>query len=196
MRRVENSNVVRALVAGSSVGSSRKWYVDSGATVHMNNDIEHFTGELLTSTKKSVEIGEGNKLQIEGQGAIPCQAVVFGNRFDVHLTNVQYVPDLKCNLISVVALQNRGYKVLFYGDTHARKLCKVLDGTSGEVVLLAVGNLSSGLYEVLLCPNDSGGSHQALVSKSDSEKAVLWHRRLGHCCENHMRETLKLVDVM
>ncbi|KAI0559809.1 gag-polypeptide of LTR copia-type [Gracilaria domingensis] len=152
-RRVENSNVVRALIAGSSVASSRKWYVDSGATVHMCNDREHFAGQLYPSTKESVEIGDGNKLQIEGQGAVPCQAVVLGNRFDVHLTNFQYVPDLKCNLISVGALQSRGYKVLFDSDTHARKLCKVLDGTSGEVVLLAVGNLSSGLYEVLLFPN-------------------------------------------
>ncbi|KAI0558362.1 hypothetical protein FGB62_215g02 [Gracilaria domingensis] len=144
---------LHALVAEASVASSRKWYVDSGAIVHMCKDIKHFAGDSGSHTKDSVKIGDGNNLQIEGQGGVPRQAVVLGRRFDVHLTDVQYVLELKCNLISVGALQSREDMVFFDTDTYGWKLCNVLDGTSGKVVLLAVGNLSSGLYEVMLCPN-------------------------------------------
>ena len=80
-----------------------KWGVDSGATYHMTRsaDMMHDT----RPTKDKVRIGDSRMIDIVGYGTL---TVVFPGNLTVKLLDVAYVPDLSCNLFSLMAAHRRG----------------------------------------------------------------------------------------
>ena len=71
--------------------------------------------KALTSYRKKkftnqVELGDDTTYKIEGVGSASLQ-LDLGNV--LHIEDILYVPGLKKNLIYVVGLEDKGYKVIF-----------------------------------------------------------------------------------
>ena len=76
------------------------WIADSGATAHMVNSIEGF--QNFKETQGTITIGNGEGLQIKGTGT--WKGVMKnqnGKETPITLKEVEYVPDLMCNLFSM-----------------------------------------------------------------------------------------------
>ena len=111
----------------------------------------------------------------------PCKTVSIGSvKIRMHdgvvrtLTNVRHVPDLKKNLISVGALDAKGFVYCVEGGMLQVKKVKpvVMQRTrQGNLYILQgatmIGNSSS-------------------VSQSEASNNPLWHMRLGHMSERGM----------
>ena len=73
-----------------------------------------YRGALTNYRKKKftaqVELGVDSKYKIEGVGSTSLQ---LDSSTVLHIDDVLYVPGLKKNLLSVVGLKDKGYRVLF-----------------------------------------------------------------------------------
>jgi hypothetical protein len=88
---------------------SNMWYIDSGASRHITGVREHLTD--LTEIG-DVEVVVGDDWVVK---AVSCGTLSFQRESlpPMLLREVLYVPGLKKNLVSVSAIQKRGYEVLF-----------------------------------------------------------------------------------
>ncbi|KAA0046865.1 putative gag-pol polyprotein, identical [Cucumis melo var. makuwa] len=84
------------------------WFIDSGCSNHMTG-LKPVFKELNEGEKLKVELENGKELQVEGKGTVGIETH-HGNRI---LTNVQYVPDIGYNLLSVGQLMESGLSILF-----------------------------------------------------------------------------------
>ncbi|CAN0005296.1 unnamed protein product, partial [Laminaria digitata] len=76
-----------------SKDTAEKWVADTGATYHM------------TRSADKVSVGDSRMIDIVGYGTL---TVVFPGNLTVKLSDVAYVPDLSCNLFSLMAAHRRG----------------------------------------------------------------------------------------
>ena len=107
------------------------WYVDSGCSNHMSNAKSIFR-TLDETAKTKVRLGDGKQLEVEGRGTI---AITTEQGITKLLCDVQYVPRLAHNLLSVGQLLNSGYSVLFENGA-----CLIQDRSSKEtIVKIAMG---------------------------------------------------------
>lgn len=82
--------------------------------------------DLDESKKGVVRLGDDKKMQVDGKGTIGIKTV----QGDVKLlTDVQFVPNLAHNLLSIGQLMSSGYKIEFDGN-----LCTVIDKKSGHSI--------------------------------------------------------------
>ena len=85
------------------------WYIDSGFSNHMSSTRKMFKG-LDTSKTGTVRLDDGKQLEVVGTGTIVIHSQEGSPK---HLHDVQYVPNLAHNLLSVGQLLNLGYSILF-----------------------------------------------------------------------------------
>ena len=85
------------------------WIADSGASSHMTNDASGLYNTREISSK--VKIGSGDYVEAELIGSLRGIAKQKnGKETPITLTNVKYVPQLFCNLISLTSVLNKGFK--------------------------------------------------------------------------------------
>ena len=78
-----------------SRGDDTDWVIDSGATSHMSNDIELFSTYKALSPGKTVKIGDGNCIPVDGVGSIKMtMRLKDGKLNEVTLPRVLHVPTL------------------------------------------------------------------------------------------------------
>lgn len=146
--------------------------MDSGTTAHMVNDKNLIKNLKQISTQvgvaKASETMSGN-----GIGNIDFKTCRF--------KDVIYVPELSMNLISVNAITSQKGTVIFTED-------KVIVKHQNNVVLQGMKN-KNGLYEVDLQPQSSANAY---LAGNQTEKAILWHRRLAHLGVNNMQRLTRL----
>lgn len=143
------------------------WYLDSGASAHMTNNVEHII-DLEESRSGTVCLADGKKLPAGGSGV--GKLVVMnsgGEKKNITLKKVLYVPDLASNLLSVGKIADEGFEVVF-----SRSDCRIMK--NGCTVF--VGERKAGLYHL---KQPQYQSLLSAVSHSDNCQH-LWHRRLGH----------------
>ena len=105
------------------------WFVDSGCSNHMTGTKSLFK-ELDETQKIKVQLGNTKEMQVEGK----CLVKVETNHGKIkQLDNVQFVPDLGYNLLSVGQLMTRGHSVLFDDNT-----CVITHKKSGHKVQIAM----------------------------------------------------------
>ncbi|KXJ42078.1 hypothetical protein RP20_CCG004144 [Aedes albopictus] len=126
----------------AGVDQQKNWYIDSGASRHMTSD-KSFFKSLRNSSGPSVVLANGKRVTAAGCG----EGVVFGedgngNRVEVKLIDVLYVPSLASGLVSVNRLTSKGFSVNF-----VRNGCDIRD-TSGKKVV--VGEKAGQLYRLKL----------------------------------------------
>eukprot|EP00253_Pinus_taeda_P023365 PITA_23365 len=93
----------------TSEAYSSIWYVDSGASRHMTRVREYFSELSEGDTDMEVVLGDDNIVRGVSVGALTFDR---GLKPPLKVSDVLYVPRMK-NLISVSALEDRGYDVSF-----------------------------------------------------------------------------------
>jgi hypothetical protein len=97
-------------LTGTITQGSDIWLIDSGASKHITG----FKSSLTKLTKKSsylqVELGDDSRHAVKGVGEASYQ-LDSGN--SISIKDVLFVQGLKKNLLSISALEDKGFKVAF-----------------------------------------------------------------------------------
>ena len=97
----------------TSRASSSIWYVDSGVSCHMTGVREYFLELSKGDTDMEVVLGI---VRAVGVGTLTFDR---GPKPPLKVLDALYVHGMKKNLISVLALEDRGYDVLFRSQERA-----------------------------------------------------------------------------
>ena len=92
-----------------SVCHSPKWWIDTGANVHICADFSMFSSYQATRTP-SVLMGNGSHASVRGVGTVDLK---FTSGKIVRLKNVHHVPSINKNLVSGSLLCRDGYRIVF-----------------------------------------------------------------------------------
>ena len=97
----------------NTVSSNNQFIIDSGATSHMIRDRNLFN-TFETKANRVCLSANSSSAKIEGTGSVAVSFINSnGNKNNVILNNCLYLPSHSKNLISVSALEKRGYLCLF-----------------------------------------------------------------------------------
>ncbi|KAL4291772.1 hypothetical protein GQ457_14G025100 [Hibiscus cannabinus] len=138
------------------------WFVDSGCSNHMTGTKSLFQ-ELDETQKIQVQLGNKMEMQVEGKGTTGINT----DRGKV-LNNVQFIPELGYNLLSVGQLMAGGCSLVFDDNK-----CVITKKKSGQQVHIGMTPNKMFPLDVSTMENFS----LAANAKDDSE---LWHLRYGH----------------
>ncbi|KAI4334734.1 hypothetical protein L6164_013446 [Bauhinia variegata] len=83
------------------------WYLDTGASNHMTGNKELFA-DLDEKQKGEIVFGNDSKVPIEGKGDVLVLTKSGGHRL---ITQVDFVPSLKANILSLGQLLENGYDI-------------------------------------------------------------------------------------
>lgn len=160
----ESSSFVAAFSA--TIGEDRdKWYIDSGASMHMSSRND-WMYNITEPPVKNITVANREPLAVKGVGYADIH---LEQDRKIQIKNILYVPGLAANLLSVSTIVKCGYKVTFN-----EKTCDICD-TNGRLVCTAT--LHNKLY-ILDTKNNYETAHLSNADKSDD--AYLWHLRMGH----------------
>jgi len=165
--------------------SCEEWIVDTGATVHVVNDVSILQNPTLYSEPMPLQLAtEGGKGGIVASGSV-CLLNSEGKPLWLH--NVQCVPDATVNLFSVNASErdgvelvtgHKGHYVGIMGPTDWE--CRVAR-ESGLFVLKGILPTREPLVCQVCVPVCEGTAlHVGGGRAHDCNKRRLWHERLGH----------------
>ncbi|CAJ2632240.1 unnamed protein product [Trifolium pratense] len=137
-----------------------EWIIDTGASHHMTGSFESMS-DVKGIMPCFVGLPNGKNAVAEKEGTV----VLDGH---LKLTNVLYVPDLNCNLISVSQLTEESNCFVQFTN----KFCVIQDHTSR--MLIGAGEQREGLYYFCGVPLSRA------LKVVENETMSLWHQRLGH----------------
>lgn len=156
---------------------SNDWYVDSAATAHMCRDNSSMKNKK-EPTNKSVTVANQQSIKIESVGDIDQSVMIDGQIKSVTLKDVQYLPEICVNLLSVFQMVKKGLKVIF-----DKSGCKIIDKNSD---IVATASLVGNMFKLNTVASDFA------CSAKDESAAMLWHRRLAHINFKTLNFVLKL----
>ena len=87
--------------------TSDTWLIDSGASRHMLGYKENLSEVVEKDSHLRVVLGDDANYTVKGSGATSLQ---LESNDTLHLSDVLYVPGMKRNLVSISALEDKGYK--------------------------------------------------------------------------------------
>jgi len=150
----------------------RAWCLDSGCSAHMYRDEENFVE--YNSTIGKVNLANKASIGIEGKGSVCVTANLDDSIKQVNINNTLHVPELKCNLLSVGKICDKGFKVLFEADGAA-----IID--KDKKIALKADQNASELYYLRTTPIENNANaewnNETTVKLSTAE---VWHRKMGH----------------
>lgn len=138
--------------------------MDSGCSNHMTGTRSLFK-ELDENQKSEVRFGDDRMVKVEGKCTVDMKTSQ-GNVKLLH--DVQYVPSLNYNLLSVGQLMKDGYYILFDGG-----ICSVYDNKLGKYIA-RIPKASNRMF-----PLDVSSKENCALTVKASE-SNLWHLRYGH----------------
>jgi hypothetical protein len=86
------------------------WLIDNGASRHMTGYREHLTDLVEKESRLHVVLGDNARYIVKGVGSSSFQ---LDSDIPLQLSEVLYVPGMKRNLVSIFALEDNDYKVIF-----------------------------------------------------------------------------------
>ncbi|GBM29160.1 Retrovirus-related Pol polyprotein from transposon TNT 1-94 [Araneus ventricosus] len=161
------------------------WILDSGASCHMAKDRVWF--EKIFPERKDIYLaGKDLKIICEGFGTIKAKTVStkYGNPLNGTIENVSYVPQLRCNLLSVICLMDKGYKIK--SDNN----CVLIYDKSNKLITKAFKN--NGRLELYLKPLYNSECYFSNPSNSNYD---IWHSRLCHLNAKYMLKMKDYIDI-
>ena len=171
-----NSDGDMLFVSSSANWLIDSWILDSACSFHMTPHRDWF------DTYKSVNCGSvlmSNDAACKVVGIATINIKMFDNVVRT-LGEVQHVPEVKKNLISLRTLDSNGY---CYKSENG--LMKV---SIGAMVVMKGQKIEGNIYK--LFGNTIVGGAVA-VTESEQDDTLLWHIRLGHMMERGMRKLQK-----
>lgn len=168
----EENALFTSFVAKDSFDSN-DWFIDSGASAHMTkrNDLI----STFYSSNNEVTVANNNRLKVKGTGDVRMNVRKNDSTDSVLIKNVQYVPGICANLLSVSRMCSEGNEVIFNSNG-----CFIYNM---ENELIAKGSLNNGMYR-LDCETDKCMA----VIENTKQKEILWHRRFGHASFDRLRK--------
>jgi len=142
------------------------WYIDSGASSHMTGHKHYFTHLEEKGFDFEILLGDDYAYHPKGIGTIKFEREL-GK--PLHLSNVLYVPGLKKNIVSVSALEDKGYEVSF---KERKAYIKPKDMGQGIGEVIGIRKYKSYKLEF--------DSHYALATSNGSRDCELWHIHIAH----------------
>ncbi|XP_050893480.1 uncharacterized protein LOC127100379 [Lathyrus oleraceus] len=141
-----------------------EWYLDFGCSTHMTGRKDWFV-QINQATKSKVKFADDTTLSAEGVGD-----VLIGKKNGGHsrIKDFLYIPGIKCNLLSIGQLLERGYKIRLED-----KILRVLD--SNGLLILKAPMAVNRTFKVELKVME----HRCLATAASIDE-WLWHYRLGH----------------
>ncbi|GBN13319.1 Retrovirus-related Pol polyprotein from transposon TNT 1-94 [Araneus ventricosus] len=161
------------------------WILDSGASCHMAKDSVWFE-KILPERKDIYLAGKDLKIICEGFGTVKAKTVStkYGNPLNITIENVSYVPQLRCNLLSVICLMDKGYKIK--SDNN----CVLIYDKSNKLVTKAFKN--NGRLELYFEPLYNSECYFSNPSNSNYD---IWHSRLCHLNAKYMLKMKDYIDI-
>lgn len=145
----------------------------------------------LRPLKKPVEIAVakyGESIIANHSGTVKVVSVVNGKLIDCTVHDVLYVPQLRCNLFSVLKVEKAGMRVVFEAG-RANVFC------SSELV--ACGVRRDKFYELEFYAMKKSECETSLLSCGQISKDFeLWHRRFGHINEKNLKALVRNESVV
>lgn len=166
--------MLTSFVAREPNGSD-EWYIDSGASGHMTMAKEnlHCT---TASTKNEVIVADNSRMKIDCVGDMRLSVKNDKRSDSVLVRNVQYIPKLCANLLSVSQIVKNGNTVTF--DANG---CRITDENKKPI---ATAELHNNMYKLV-----RGSKSQCFSAQIDEpSKQLLWHRRLVHPCHKKLKQ--------
>ena len=159
--------------------------LDSGATEHYTPN-KHWLINYTPVYNEFISVANGIKLPIEGVGSIP---IILSNQ-ELTITKVNYIPSLKCTLISSKELANKGWTILFKDDMAilSHKLLKI--NYNCTWVLNAYYIRFKVNNNIIINYNNKALS-QVVYTTNNSDLLTLYHKRLNHLNKDYIIKTIK-----
>jgi hypothetical protein len=107
-----------------SVFQSTTWWLNSGANVHVCSDASLFSSYQVTRDS-SVLMGNGSHASVHGVGMVDLK-LTLGKI--VQLKNMQHIPSINKNLVSVSLLCRDGFKVVLESNKFVVSKCEQFIG--------------------------------------------------------------------
>ena len=148
-------------------GSSRDWYIDSGASTHMIGVREVFFEITERDVDVKVELGDDMVVRAVGRGTVAFQRDC---RPPPRFRDVCYVLGLEKNLISVSTIEDRGLEVLFRGG-RVYILPRGANFASAKVIGTRIGKLYKLDFQPMATSVSSGGSEECLCEHLHKRRA-------------------------
>lgn len=173
-KKTKEAKVMLTSFAVSRKNDSSDWLVDSEASAHMCAHKELLL-EVKPSEYNEVIVANNNRLKVECSGNVYMKIKNEAQFDDVLVKDVQYIPDLCANLISVSQLVKKDYVVIF-----DRNGCRIFNESMD---LIATASLCGDMFK-LNCVIQKEG---LFAGHAKSEDQILWYRRLGHIGNNNLK---------
>nr|QHA33696.1 Gag-Pol polyprotein [Atrato Retro-like virus] len=144
------------------------WFFDSGCVKHLTNnrsilnDAKEVSGSIYAANK--------GKMSIMAEGSTNIKPTCSDKVLEVK--NVDFVPELAVNLLSVSKITDKGHTVIF-----KQKGCKVVN-PEGKVI--ATGGRENDLYKL--------HQNQTSVLACTGMTEKIWHQRMGHLNNGSLRK--------
>lgn len=164
---------------GSDGFKKINFVLDSGATHHIVNDKIFFNSmhgiePISISTAKA-----GASLVAKKKGDISIKTFFNGDNSTKTIRNVLFVENLKCNLLSIRQLTDKGYKITFNGDD-------AFISKNGKNMFTARRN--GQLYQTIFYVERSVFAGIAGEEQLNKASQNLWHFRLAHLNVSDMKK--------
>nr|CAN82452.1 hypothetical protein VITISV_003326 [Vitis vinifera] len=187
-----NQNNIPTMVASASNSpADESWYLDSGTSHHLTQNLGNLTSTSLYTGTDRVTIGNGKHLSISNIGSKQLHS----HTHSFQLKKVFHVPFISANLISVAkfysdnnALIEFHSNAFFVKDRHTK-------------MVLTQGKLENGLYKFPVFSNkkpyssiNNASAFHFHFSSTVENKAELWHNRLGHVASDIVSKVMNTYD--
>eukprot|EP00253_Pinus_taeda_P009201 PITA_09201 len=152
------------------------WFLDSGCNNHMIGNIALFS-KLGQNVKSQVTLGTDSKIYVMGKGEVK----IFTKKGEKKtIVDVYYVPGMKCNLLSIGQLVQKGYNVFFVNDE-----CTIMDRAPSKRCIAEVKMTRNRMFPLTIKIDLKNKEVIAAMSQEafqsvPKDENWLWHLRFGH----------------
>ncbi|GAU30142.1 hypothetical protein TSUD_360350 [Trifolium subterraneum] len=144
---------------------SMVWYFDTGCSNHMTGNKSILT-DFNKCLNTRIKLANGNFIAAEGMGNVVIQR---RNGKKAVIEKVLYVSGMKCNLMSVGQLLEKGFKAVFEGET-----LKLFD--SKQRLILKTAQSQNRTFKTQVKTIEV----ECLATSTEDKDSDLWHKRYGH----------------
>eukprot|EP00253_Pinus_taeda_P013378 PITA_13378 len=174
----ENTSQNNVLLACNMAETNSEdiWFLDSGCSNHMTGNIALFS-TLDQNVKSEVTLGTDSKIFVMGKGEVK----IFTKKGEKKtITDVYYVPGMRCNLLSIGQLVHKGYNVFFKND-----VCTIMDITPNKRCIAEVKMTRNRMFPLRIRADLKNKEVIAAVTQEafqsvPKDENWLWHLRFGH----------------
>ena len=175
------ANAVRACMVKDGIDERYEWIVDSGTSVNLTGQVEHFLpGTLQEVSGRPVELANGERADVLARGTVRLNTKLDNGKNVKIDINAELIPGLGVSLLSTTQLAKE-HGIMFQVGTDGVSVLKK-EGIKEAIVLATKQNLP------VLQTTPAVKEQQVNAMMATNEYKV-WHDRMGHVGDACLRAT-------